>query len=209
MKKINLANVEEFKEFSNPSAGGYVCGIYNIEDVPEKEYLKIYYDILEGEFKGYYTKQVKEGRWKALPNFIASYKESALPFFKGTITSVEKSNNGFKFDNDETKLKGKKIGLVLFEQEYIGNDGRVKTSLKVDKAHSVDAIKKGDFEVPEHECVAQTTSTSTGAFGAKASSTANPFDAQTQSEPNPFENESNGFMDIPDSFNSEEELPFS
>lgn len=189
MKKINLANVEEFKEFESPKAGGYVCGIYNVEDVADKEYLKIFYDIVDGEFKNYYSKQVKEGRWKALPNFIASYKESALPFFKGTVTSIEKSNKGYTFDNDEQKFKGKKIGLVLFEQEYVGNDGKVKISLKVDKAHSIDTIKKGDFEVPERECVAQTTSTSGGTFGSKtASSTPNPFDTVVE-EANPFETE--------------------
>ena len=198
MKKINLANVEEFKEYENPTAGGYVCGIYAVEDVPEKEYLKLSYDIIEGEFKGYYQKLVKDGVFKALPNFISSYSEKSLPFFKGTITSIEKSNNGFKFTNDESKLKGKKIGLVLFEEEYINKKGEVKVSLRVDKAHSVEAIKTDDFKVPERKSVAQTTSTSAfGAFGSKAS---------TDTQEDPFTKDDSGFENIPDSI--DKELPF-
>lgn len=168
MKKLNLANVQEFTPFEKVEAGGYICGIYAVEDVPEKEYLKISYDIIEGDKKGFYTKLKKEKGWE-LPSFIASYKETALPFFKGTITSVEKSNKGFKFDNDETKLVGKKIGLVLFEKERINNNGKKVVDMRVDKAHSIDAIKSGDFEVPEREVVADVVETKQSSpFGSKA-----------------------------------------
>lgn len=168
MKKLNLENVKEFTPFEKVEAGGYICGIYTVEDVPEKEYLKISYDIIEGEKKGFYTKLKKEKGWE-LPSFIASYKETALSFFKGTITSIEKSNKGFKFDNDETKLVGKKIGLVLFEKERINNNGKKVVDMRVDKAHSIDAIKSGDFEVPERETVADVVETkSSSPFGSKA-----------------------------------------
>lgn len=168
MKKIMLENVKEFTPFEKVEAGGYVCGIYAVEDVPEKEYLKISYDIVEGEKKGFYSKLKKEKGWE-LPMFIASYKDSALPFFKGTITSIEKSNKGFKFDSDETKLVGKKVGLVLFEKERINNNGKKVVDMRVDKAHSIDAIKSGDFEVPERETVADVVETkSSSPFGSKA-----------------------------------------
>lgn len=166
MRKLNLQNVQEFTPFEKVEAGGYICGIYAVEDVPEKEYLKISYDIVEGEKKGFYSKLKKEKGWE-LPLFIASYKESALPFFKGTITSVEKSNKGFKFDDDETKLVGKKIGLVLFEKERINNKGKKVVDMRVDKAHSVDAIKSGDFEIPEREPIADVVETkSASPFGS-------------------------------------------
>ena len=168
MRKLNLQNVQEFTPFEKVEAGGYICGIYAVEDVPEKEYLKISYDIVEGEKKGFYSKLKKEKGWE-LPMFIASYKETALPFFKGTITSIEKSNKGFKFDNDETKLVGKKIGLVLFEKERINNNGKKVVDMRVDKAHSVDAIKSGDFEIPERETIADVVETKTASpFGSKA-----------------------------------------
>ena len=168
MRKLNLQNVQEFTPFEKVEAGGYICGIYAVEDVPEKEYLKISYDIVEGEKKGFYSKLKKEKGWE-LPLFIASYKESALPFFKGTITSIEKSNKGYKFDSDETKLVGKKIGFVLFEKERINNKGKKVVDMRVDKAHSVDAIKSGDFEIPERETIADVVETKTASpFGSKA-----------------------------------------
>ena len=46
MKSIDLSNVQEFSRFKNP-VGGFVCVIKSVEDVPEKEYLKIGYDIAE------------------------------------------------------------------------------------------------------------------------------------------------------------------
>jgi hypothetical protein len=198
MKKINLANVEEFKEYSNPSAGGYVIGIYAVEDVPEKEYLKLSYDIMEGEFKGYYSKLVKEGHWNSLPVWFVSYADKSLKFYKGNITSFEKSNSGFKMTEDESKLKGKKVGIVLTEEEYVDKNGNVKISLKPYRAHSIDTIKKGYFEVPERKCVSQSTApTSTfGAFGSQASSVA---------QVDPFVDVSDEFMNIPDTI---EEMPF-
>lgn len=198
MKKLNLDKVQEFTPFEKVEAGGYVCGIYAVEDVPEKEYLKISYDIVEGEKKGFYSKLKKEKEW-ALPSFIASYKESALPFFKGTITSVEKSNKGFKFDNDETKLVGKKIGLVLFEKERINNNGKKVVDTRVDKAHSVDAIKSGDFEIPERETIADVVETkSASPFGSKAK-------VETKAEVNFFEEQTE---EIPFDASDDTDFPF-
>lgn len=151
MKKINWKNVEEAKEFEKLPAGGYVCGITAVEDVPEKEYLRIEYDIAEGEFKNHWRDlYTNHGFWGG--NFIKSYKEKAMPFFKGFLTAIENSNPGFSadyFDNDESELKRKLIGLVIGLEEYKANDGKIKTRTYVDSVRSVDSIKKGDFEVPE------------------------------------------------------------
>ena len=185
MKKIDLSKVEEFKGFPSVPAGGYVCGIYEVEDVSEKEYLKLSYDIIEGEYKGFYAKRTnKDGNKMALPIFYASYKDSVLSRFKGTITAIEKSNN-FKFNDDETKLKGKKIGFVFAEEEYAKDDGTVVTSLKAVQAHSVEAIKKGDFKVPDKKLLPQSTNTSTFG-GAKPSASVNPFETVSE-EKSPFE----------------------
>ena len=54
MKNIDWQNVEEVKEYVRVAPGGYVCVITAVEDVPDKEYLRIEYDIAEGENKGYY-----------------------------------------------------------------------------------------------------------------------------------------------------------
>ena len=157
MKKIDLKNVQEFTKFKNP-VGGFICEIKTVEDVPEKEYLRIGYDIAEAlnneqkEFVGMYEKRKKERDFD-YPTTVVSYKENSLPFFKGFITALENSNRGYKWDNDETKFVGKLIGFVIGEEEYEGKDKngvpKVKVRTYVAERHSVDAIKEGDFDVPE------------------------------------------------------------
>ena len=124
MRPIDLSNVEEAKDFERVTPGGYVCGITNVKDVPAQEYLLIEYDIAEGNLKNYYRQLYeKKDFWGG--KFVKSYKEKALPFFKGFITAVENSNNGYKCNYDETTLKRKLIGLVFAEEEYKKNDGTI------------------------------------------------------------------------------------
>ena len=147
MKAIDLNNVQEAQEFERVKPGGYVCVITSVEDMPEKEYLKIEYDIAAGDLKDYYrTLYNNRGFWGA--STIKSYKESALPFFKGFITAVEESNTGYHWDNDESKLVGKKVGMVLGEEEYEAKDGSIKTRLYVSNIRSVQKITAHDFKVP-------------------------------------------------------------
>lgn len=152
MRKID--NWEKITAFQKLSPGGYICGIRGVVDVPEKEYLKIEYDIIEGDNKGYFTKKFKENtrkdkKWPTAGTFYRSYKESSQPMFKGFITSIEKSNPDFKWDWDESKLKNKKVGLVIGEEEYLNQKGQVRITNKVRSVHSVDTIKEGNFEIPE------------------------------------------------------------
>lgn len=147
MKILNLNEVNEVEEFDKVTAGGYICGITSVEDVPEKEYLRIEYDIADGKLKNYYrTLYNNKGFWGA--STIRSYKDKALPFFKAFITAIEQSNKNYKWDNDESKLVRKLIGFVLGEEEYLAKDGSIKTRLYVAKVTSVDKIKKGEFDVP-------------------------------------------------------------
>lgn len=165
MKKLDLSNVQEFTRFKNP-VGGFICKIVNVQDVPEKEYLKIFYDIAEAvspeqeEFVGMYERRKAERQFE-YPSTVVSYKENSLAFFKGFVTALEASNKGYQFDSDETKMVGKKIGFVLAEEEYEGKDKngapKIKVRVYVAERHSVDAIKSGDFKVPELKKLAQAT----------------------------------------------------
>jgi len=153
MKPIDMTNVQEAGEFTRPSAGAYICGIVKAEDFADKEYLKITYDIIEGEFKGYYKEQRKNNPdWSWAGAYVKSYKEKARPMFKRFCTAVSRSNGKFVFDGnkvncDESTLKGKKIGLLLGEEEYEGNDGNIRTRLYVVREFSIDKLT--DQKVPE------------------------------------------------------------
>lgn len=153
MKKIDMTNVQEAGEFKRPGAGAYICGITKVEDVSDKEYLKVTYDIIDGEFKGYY-KEMRENNpeWAWAGAYVKSYKTAALPMFKRFCTAVSRSNGNFVFDGntvnaDEQTLVGKKIGLLFGEEEYYGNDGELKTRLYVVREFSID--KLGEQKVPE------------------------------------------------------------
>ena len=152
MKNINWSNIEAAKpgEFNRLPAGGYICKITAVEDEPSKEYLKIEFDICDGEYKDYYRNLYESKKfWGG--NFIKSYKEKALGFFKQMLECIEKSSKGFSadtFDGDERKLVGKFIGLVIGYEEYKGNDGKIKQRIFVDSFKTASEIKNGEFEIP-------------------------------------------------------------
>jgi hypothetical protein len=156
MKVIeNYENVQASSgEFARPTAGGYICKIIDVEDVPmgadgKGDYLKIEYDIADGDFKGYYKDAFDKfgGNWWA--KFVRSYKEKALGMFKHFTNCVEQSNPAYEWDWNEKGLIGKFIGLVLGEEEYKKQDGSIGTRLYVKDVKTVLEIQQGEFKVPE------------------------------------------------------------
>lgn len=153
MKPItNIASVQEAGDSKRLPAGGYICKYTNVEDNPKKNYLYMEFDIAEGDFKGYFADlDERAGFWAG--KCYRSYKENALPMFKRMCSAVTKSNKGFIFDGnqhcDESTLVGKKVGMILGEEEYIGNDGSTKTRLYVAREVDIADIKAGKFKIPE------------------------------------------------------------
>lgn len=146
MKRVDMTNVQETSDFKSLLPGAYICKICGVEDFPEKEYLKIIYDIAQGDFAGYYTdirKSHPDWAWSGA--YVKSYKTKALPMLKRFCSAVSKSNGNYVFDagtvnSDETTLIGKKIGLLFGEEEYYSNSGELKTRLYVAREFPVDAI---------------------------------------------------------------------
>lgn len=153
MKKIDLSNVEEPKNGVRLPAGPYICKITKVEDITDKEYLKVTYDITKGDFAGYFTKgRAEHPDWAWYGSYVKSYKEKALPMLKRFCSAVSKSNGKYVFDAgavnaDEQTLVGKKVGLLFGEEEYFGNDGELKTRLYVYSEFPVD--KLADQKVPK------------------------------------------------------------
>lgn len=137
MKKVDTTNVKEAGEFSKVMPGAYICVIRDVHDVPDKEYLKIDYDIAEGDYAGHFDAvRMEHPDWLWVGAYAKSYKTNALPMFKRFCSAVSKSNGNFVFDggavnSDENTLIGKKLGIVLREEEYYTNAGEVKTRLVV------------------------------------------------------------------------------
>jgi len=135
-------------DYERIPAGGYICRITVAQDVPDKEYLHIEFDISEGDYRAYFGEAyLRSGFW--FGKLIRSYKESAIGFFKGFIKAVEESNAGYKWDWNEKSLLNKQVGMVLGYEEYESKSGEIKERVYVAQVRPVDAIKKGNFRVPE------------------------------------------------------------
>ena len=108
-------------------AGGYVV---RIDDVTEgtwasgRTYLDFKFDIAEGEYKDYYTKQFEDStledkKYKGnatvyVPKDDGSEKDGwTKKSFAGWTNAFEESNQGYSWDWDEKKWKGKLVGIVF------------------------------------------------------------------------------------------------
>ena len=112
MKQIeNWQNVQDGT--MQLKAGIFLAKITQVQDVADKSYLRISFDIAEGPFKDYFKMQFNGDRWPYLGTFIRSYKETALTWFKSFITAVEKSNDGFAWRWNEQDLVGKSFVVVF------------------------------------------------------------------------------------------------
>lgn len=191
MKKISgYDKIQESGSFKKLAPGGYVVKILDATDVPDKEYLKVSFDVCEGKDKDFFANEYKndtrtDKRWPNAGSFIRSYKEKALPMLKGFTTAIENSNSGYTWDFDEKKLKGKIVGLVLGEEEFLNSSGKVRTRTYVAAVRSVDVIRGGKFEVPEIKRLDATKTTS--AASKPAEPFVNPF-ADSTPTIDPFAN---------------------
>lgn len=183
-------------EFASLPAGLYVCVVKQVSQTESQKgrpQIAILYDIAEGENKGFYQTQYEaakksgtDAKWKGVYKQIMD--GSSLPFFKGLMTSIEKSNPGFVFPwgqgGNEKTLAGKKFGAVMGREEFFANDGEKRMATKIVQIRSLDGLK--DAKVPEDKLL--------DASAAPASDTKfGPTDKD-------------GFMNIPDGI--DEELPF-
>ena len=190
MKAIqNWDNIQESGSFQRLKPGGYLIKILNVQDFPEKQYLKISFDISDGAEKGFFKKQFDsdtraEKKWPNAGSFVRSYKETAAGMFKGFIGAVERSNKNFTWNWDEKSLVGKIVGIVAAEEQYQNQKGQVRDRTYVASVRSVDVIKSGEFEVPEKKMLDASKVTT-----AVSAPFANPFADDSAASVNPFENE--------------------
>lgn len=205
MKRINnWENIQESTSFKRLTPNGYIVKILNVEDHPDKEYLKIYFDIVKGDDKGYFKKQYdgdtrKERKWPNAGTFIRSYKDSAASMFKGFINAIEKSNKGYQWSFDEKTLVNKVVGLIIADEQYQNQKGQVRVRNYVAAVRSVETIEKGEYEIPAlKELTATKTTTAPtndpipdfdDVFNTTSTDTPTPAESENpwdDSEENPF-----------------------
>lgn len=158
MEKLNgWENANSFGDFKTLKAGAYKCVIKVVEELKStnaKKFVKISFDIAEGEFKNYfadkYTNDTRpDKKWSGIWNlFLEGYEEGSVNTkFKGFITSIEKSNVGFVWDWNEQRLTNQIVGIVFRDEEFKANDGSIKSCAKPYYAVPVSELDK--VKVPE------------------------------------------------------------
>ena len=146
--KIEAKGMDDFKALP---IGAYECVIkdarLNHNEETGKNTLKISIDIASGEYKDYFLKAYEndtriDRKWNNNAVRYLAYEGDNVSYFKGFLTVIENSNTGYKWDWDETKLKGKKVCGVFQYEEYEKQDGTRGIKVRLTKFRSLDKLKE-------------------------------------------------------------------
>ena len=165
-------------EFESITPGGHICRIRAAKEENNNgnRQLVIAFDLDDQDAQGgFYQRQYGQrvqgdvnAKWPG--GYRQGIDGKSLPFFKGLITAIERSNPGYTWNWDETSLKGKLFGGVFGREEYMGTDGKPRWSCKVRAVRSVEGVE--DVPAPEEKPLpasAQPAQNSFGGFGVGAS----------------------------------------
>lgn len=132
--------------------GAYVCKILGVKYEEGKggtsDYLKVQFDVTEGEYAGFFKKQYDENtqenkKYKGMTTVYipkddgSEYDNWTKNTFAKWTNALEESNKGYTWDWDEKKWKDKAIGLVFGEtgtviegKEVVYTDARYPVSVE-------------------------------------------------------------------------------
>ena len=165
MEKIKgYEKAEKFTDIEKLPAGGYVIGILGVEEVAQDwgDVLEIKFDIAEGNFSNYYSKQYMSGgvsvqtedkKYKGvyrlnIPTDGTDDKNIlTMRIFKTAISAIEESNTGYHWDWNEKSLVGKKVGCIFWEKEYSFN-GKQGFFVAPHSLRNIADIREGKFKIP-------------------------------------------------------------
>lgn len=164
---------QPYKAFQQLPKGGYVLKILNAEVLQNSigKYVKLSCDIAEGEYTGFYMQEYKnqqgeDKKWHCnfllnIPNDDGTEKDGwTKRRFKTIINAIEESNSGYHFDWDEQKFKDKIVGGLFNIREYEKKDGTIGSAVNLKSLCSVEAIRSGDYKLPEDNKIARNPSSS-------------------------------------------------
>lgn len=101
--------------------GVYVAAIQKMEHFPDKQYVSLMFDIVEGDKAEFFT---KNGAKDSAHCIILSYKDNAVGMTRGRLKAITESNPGYDADlafqkDNWQSFFGKKFGVMMREEESI------------------------------------------------------------------------------------------
>lgn len=154
MNLWDTTEAKEFGEYETLELGGHEITILDAREYKSEASgnisLKIAVDISGNDKqKGFFQKQYDENpdmnkKWSSGATKYLSLKDEQLPYLKGFITSLEKSNPTFKFNKNGKweQLEGLRLAGQFGLEEYQKQDGTVGTATKLVQFRSLDKLKE-------------------------------------------------------------------
>lgn len=121
-------------------------------DVAEGEYTDHYKKLYEASKGGMYPAKFKGILRLNIPVQGDQYEAMNKRILEGAAWCFQESNKGYKWDGDETRLKGLAIGFAVREADYLIEDAnglRKVTSTEICRLDSVPEVKAGKCKVPK------------------------------------------------------------
>ena len=185
-------------EFTPIQLGGHKLVIMKVEECTAStgtQYIKVSFDTAKDDIQpSYFSNAYKQDtrdnkKWSGVTTVFPTDRDGKTSrAFKTFCTAVERSNAGFKMVWGEqfcNALKGKRIGGVFGEEEYLNSMNEKKTANKLFWFRSIDSVM--DAEVPAKRSLSDDDQDRVGTPAVPVGQ--------------------DGFMNIPDGI--DEELPFN
>lgn len=121
-------------------------------DVAEGEYTDHYKKLYEASKGGMYPAKFKGILRLNIPVQGDQYEAMNKRILEGAAWCFQESNKGYKWDGDETRLKGLAVGFAVREADYLIEDAngmRKVTSTEICRLDSVPEVKAGKCKVPK------------------------------------------------------------
>ena len=140
-----------------PVAGAYVAEIQAVRFVAgedgQRDRIECFMEITEGEFKDRFHQVYEDqkerfgddAKYKGIFRLVCPFEDDEdwrKRVFEGNLWCVQESNPGYKWDWDEKKLKGKKVGINLRNRLYTYN-GKDRSTVEIAKFETVDDVRNG------------------------------------------------------------------
>lgn len=126
--------------------GGYVMKILRAEDDAKGEFVKVSFDVAEGEFKDFFATAPD---WAHETRIY--YKGGAAAMFKRFYMNVSRDNADFDLAAFEANpayvglFDGKLFGAVVGLYKYIGQDGKPREKTEIARTLLASDVRAGKF----------------------------------------------------------------
>lgn len=172
----------------NLPAGGYLAKILDAQEVTYEwgSVLLISFDIVDGKFKSFFERDYRNQpqerqKWRGtfrlrIPNDDGSEKDEwSKTSFNNAMWAIENSNHGFRWNWDETALKGKCVGVLYRNREW-EIDGKRGWTTECCAFTTIKEVQENSFQTPKDKPLSKRTANaspdiftdSTDNYGASA-----------------------------------------